>query len=273
MNTRIVSFITVASCVGALGLLIWAPAVDNNDSIAAPVERRMVDSYRCIECNPHGDPFTPAESLSSAPDDNACNFKTTITSVKNGEHYIEFETKRLIFRELMMNDIDAVYRYARKPMVAARTAWPAHTNKVKTIRKVESWVNAYQRGSFAPWGVVEKATGELIGTAGIPLFYVGNHRAQFSYCLSDAAWGKEYELELVRALIEYAFIQGKVKERVEAVARTDDPFTQRVLEQAGMSREGIMPCHKKVGDEYLSFYFYAVVRRDVAAALNKSVLQ
>lgn len=273
MNTRIISFITITCFAGAFALLVWTPASHEQSERVQSIERRLVDSYRCIECNPNGEPYTPSEALSSAPDDNARSFKTVITKVKDGKHYMEFETKRLIFRELTMNDIDAVYRYARKPMVAARTAWPAHTNKVQTIRKVESWVNAYHRGLFAPWGIEEKATGELIGTAGIPLFYVGNHRAQLAYCLSDTAWGNKYEVEVVRALIEYAFVQAKVKGRVEALARTDDPFTQKVLEQAGMSREGVVPAHKKVGDEYFSFYFYAVVRRDIAPALNESSLR
>lgn len=268
MNTRIISFLTIGCFAGAVSLLLWAPG--KSPSVTGePVERRTVDAYRCIECNPDGEPYTPAEALSAAADDNVRNFKPVITKVENGKHFLRLETKRLIFRELTMNDIDAVHRYARKPIVAARTAWPAHTNKVQTIRQVEEWVNAYARGTNAPWGIEEKATGQLIGTAGLPLMYVDSHRAQLAYCLSDAAWGNEYEIEIVRALIEFGFVQAKTKGRVEALARVDDPFTQKVLEQAGMSREGTLPAHKLVGDQYVTFYSYAVLRRDVADLLKK----
>lgn len=254
--------------LGLRGFLPTAPV-----SLKYEVIRRTVPSYRCRLCTPHGDLCPPHENLNTFDEPNAGNFQCVVTSQFNDTHINGFETKHLRFREIRKDDIDAIYAYARKPLVAARTTWAPHRSKFETARIVEKWVKAYERYLVAPWGVEEKKTGKLIGTAGFPAYYPTEPRVFFSYCLSDEAWGNEYEVEIVRALIEIGSAQKLMNcLRVEAVAREDDPFTQRVLEQAGMNYEGDEPDYKRVDREFISMKHYAILRKDITKQLSKSIL-
>ena len=266
---HIVSAICVCVIVALVSFRVMSPPVPTH--AARAVVRKTIPSYRCRSCTPHKDLCPPEENLNAPTDQNASHFSCVITKTFNDQSFMGFETKRLRFREIKKEDVDAIYEYARKPMVAARTTWPAHRSKFETHRIVDNWLARYKKFYAAPWAIEEKSSGRLIGTAGIPAVYPSEPRAFIAYCLSDTAWGNGYEIEVIRALIEFGCIQAKCI-RMEMMVRESDPFSQKVAEQAGMSDEGIELDYKRIGDEYVSLRHYAILRKEIRPALRGSVL-
>lgn len=258
--------LAIVLLLGTRGMLPPAP-----EQLKHVIERRIVEAHRCRNCNPVTDQCKHHEKMNARIDDNASNFKPVITKMFNGQYIVCLETENLRFREITERDVDDIFSYARKQMVADRTTWRPHTSKYETFQLVESWVQNYKNYTKAPWGIAHKKTGRLVGTAGYPVVYEGP-RAQLAYCLSDSVWGKGYELEIIRALIEFAVVHMKVH-RIESFARADDPFTQRMLEQAGMSCEGNDPDLKLLDGRYLSMKHYSLLPEEIAAQIQKSILK
>ena len=80
--------------------------------------------------------------------------------------------------------------------------------------------------------------------------------------LARAEWGKDYMTEALRAVIEFAFTLPKVR-RVWAVCDVDNTASARVMEKAGLEREGILrkyAAHSNVSSEPRDVFCYSIVR-------------
>lgn len=90
----------------------------------------------------------------------------------------------------------------------------------------------------------------------------GGHRVSVGYVLARAAWGQGYASEALRAVIEASWADPRVF-RIWAVCDVDNPASARVMEKAGMRREGRMAryvVHPNVSDEPRDAYLHAVTR-------------
>jgi RimJ/RimL family protein N-acetyltransferase len=90
-----------------------------------------------------------------------------------------------------------------------------------------------RRHGFSFWAVVERASGALIGDAG--LYRVGGD-IEVGYTLGRAWWGQGYATEAARACVDLAF--GTVGlDTVIAVADAANPASAHVLEKLGFTEE------------------------------------
>lgn len=65
------------------------------------------------------------------------------------------------------------------------------------------------------------------------------HRVSYGYVLRQSAWGKGCASEVMRWLVAHALSHSQVF-RAEAFCDVENLASARVLEEAGMEREGIM---------------------------------
>ena len=80
--------------------------------------------------------------------------------------------------------------------------------------------------------------------------------------MSKIYQGKGYMTEAARAIIHWAFQQPTIY-RVYATTGVDNIASQRVMEKAGMQREGLLRkyiVHPNISDEPRDSYMYAIVR-------------
>jgi RimJ/RimL family protein N-acetyltransferase len=74
-------------------------------------------------------------------------------------------------------------------------------------------------------------------------------------------WGRGYATEAARALIEFAFRTHKAH-RVFTSCEVDNAASVRVLEKAGMQREGFIRESDWIRGAWHDQYIYAILRRD-----------
>jgi ribosomal-protein-alanine N-acetyltransferase len=98
-----------------------------------------------------------------------------------------------------------------------------------------------RRNGYAPWTIVTKATGQLIGWGGLyqDPFDPG-WGVEVGYFFHPSAWGRGYASELTAACTEVADDILKVPE-ISAFAHADNLGSRRVLEKTGFEAVRFVP--------------------------------
>ena len=98
-----------------------------------------------------------------------------------------------------------------------------------------------RRIGCAPWTIVEKATGAIIGWGGLydDPFEPG-WGVEIAYLFAPSAWGHGYATELVRYCVEIARTQLRL-DTVAAFVHPDNAASRRVLGKAGFTLERFVP--------------------------------
>ena len=87
-------------------------------------------------------------------------------------------------------------------------------------------------------------------------------KLEIGYGMARAHWDKGYMTEALCAVIDWAFTQPDVY-RVQALCDFDNIGSARVMEKAGMTREGLLRryvLHPNISDEPRDAYLYAIVK-------------
>jgi ribosomal-protein-alanine N-acetyltransferase len=116
-----------------------------------------------------------------------------------------------------------------------------YTNCFATLRDCRRHVAAYQwqrrKTGHAPWTIVRKTDGAIIGWGGLyedP--FDRGWGVEVGYWFTPTVWGNGYATELVQASLDHARTEHGLAE-VSAFARPDNVASCRVLEKAGFRWE------------------------------------
>jgi ribosomal-protein-alanine N-acetyltransferase len=143
-----------------------------------------------------------------------------------------FETKRLILRELVHDDVDELLAVLGDPMVMQYYPHPFSRDEVF------GWIDwsrsSYSDNGFGLWGMVLKESGELIGDCGLILQEVeGERLVEVGYHLIRSHWHKGLATEAARASCHHAFDTLPV-EFLIALIRPENRPSAGVAERVGM---------------------------------------
>ena len=147
---------------------------------------------------------------------------------------VELETERLTLRQFRVEEDAAAHhrQVGSDPAVTwDGSTWTLDETRERLTRYVQLW---RERG-FGPWAVVDKASGELLGHAGLqPLEDTGE--VELAYYLGRSAWGRGIATEVGRAAVRFAFEQLQL-DHVLAVVRPENTASQRVLAKLGFEHD------------------------------------
>jgi ribosomal-protein-alanine N-acetyltransferase len=144
-------------------------------------------------------------------------------------------TPSLDLRPFADGDAEAMHRIYSDPVVMRYVATGPAANIAATQRLLNDYAVHQRAHGFSFWGVVERASGMLIGDAG--LYRTPSGEVELGYTLAVAAWGRGYATEAATAWLEAAFGALGIAE-VIALAEPANTASLRVLEKAGMRRTG-----------------------------------
>lgn len=147
-------------------------------------------------------------------------------------------TDRLRLRPFRLDDAEAVVRWVGDRRVAEMTALIPHPYEPALATEWLERVTGYGDGS-GHWifAICLRETDQLIGCIG--LHRIGDPPiAGLGYWLGAPFWGRGFATEALRAVIDEGFANFKLR-RIEACHFAHNPASGRVMEKAGMRREGI----------------------------------
>lgn len=170
-------------------------------------------------------------------------------------------TRRLVLRPPSLADAEAIFSsYGQDPQVTRYLIWPPHTSLEDTRTFVESCIVAWSGGVRFPWVITRAADGQVLGMFEARID--DGFKVSVGYVLAREHWGNGYVPEALQAVIDLSWQCPKVF-RIWAVCDVDNAASARVLEKAGMVREGTLRRfvrHPNVSDEPRDVYCYAITR-------------
>ena len=117
---------------------------------------------------------------------------------------MKMETKRLILREMTMEDFDALYEILSDEQTMQH--YPAPFGKEETCRWIRRNMERYTELGFGLWAVVLKETGELIGDCGITIQNIhGQRLPEIGYHIRRNLWRRGYASEAAQACMDFIF--------------------------------------------------------------------
>jgi len=170
------------------------------------------------------------------------------------------KTERLRLRKAKLSDADAVYRqYAKDPEVIKYVSWRAHRSLDETREYMRMCLLAWDIGKAFHWVIECRESKQVIGMI---IARVSAEKWELGFVLARAYWGRGYMTEAVRSLIAWALKQKEIY-RVWAVCDIDNKASARVMEKAGMQREGVLirwSVHPNISPEPRDSYCYAITK-------------
>jgi len=153
---------------------------------------------------------------------------------------LKIQTDRLILRRFIYEDADEMFNgWCNDPEVTRFLTWAPHGSVEVTRMLLNEWIPQYEAGDCFNWGIEVKETGRLIGNISVVHYREEVASADIGYCMNRDYWGKGYMPEALKAVMDYLFdIVGM--NRVAATHDLNNPKSGRVMEKAGMTKEGVL---------------------------------
>ncbi len=127
----------------------------------------------------------------------------TVKNIECGK--IITETERLIIREMVQSDLDALCK-----ILCDEEVMRAAYESAFSVEEAQNWMNRhfkrYAEYGFGLWAVELKGANEMIGQCGLTMqSWRGKELLQIGYLFQKAYWHKGYATEAAIACKEYAF--------------------------------------------------------------------
>jgi len=146
---------------------------------------------------------------------------------------------RLELRPYRSEDVPSIQAVLYGDPKARRLTGGASTID-ETRQTIARYIDMHARRGYAFWAVTERATGELVGEAGLKPYEGGGDEIELGYAFAARHWGRGLATEAGRAVLAEAFGPLKLS-RVVAVTSDDNIASQHVLKKlefvAGGRRE------------------------------------
>jgi len=145
-------------------------------------------------------------------------------------------TSRLLLRRPVLSDAEAMFACGSDPEVARYADWPLATSIERTIERIRGAAGRWESCEEYRWVLTLPGTDQTVGAISL---FVNGHAAEFGFLVHRRHWGRGYATEAARAVVDWAISQPSVW-RVWATCDCENIASVRVLEKAGLSREGTL---------------------------------
>lgn len=174
------------------------------------------------------------------------------------------ETRRLILREISIDDAEDMYEFARLPSVGPNAGWEPHYSLSETKAIIKQMIGKKRFAQPGTYAVILKEENKMIGTAELHT-YTRNHKAELGYTISPYYKNNGYATEAAKVVIKWGFEVLRLK-RIECTTFPKNISSIRVCEKLGLRYEGLrkkgyllydgsihdLECYALTDDEYFN---------------------
>ncbi|EJX4926795.1 GNAT family N-acetyltransferase [Salmonella enterica] len=146
-----------------------------------------------------------------------------------------WESERLLYRHVIMSDIEGLFRIYGDPRTQMFNPDGPHIHIEQSRKSLENRIIKTKRYGFNDWAIMTKEKPDhIIGFGGVFASVLnGELINNLGYIFEPEEWGKGYATELSKRAISYGFEEIRLQEIV-AVVREDNLASKKVLEKVGM---------------------------------------
>ena len=171
-----------------------------------------------------------------------------------------FYTARLTLRLIMPGDAGPIFDgYAQDTTVTRFVIWRPHRSLSDTEAYIAQCLDAPADVSRT-YVLTDRIDGDVRGAFALRL--AAPHRLDCGYVLARAWWGRGLMTEVLTEVVNWALSQPPIF-RIGAVCDAENIGSARVMEKAGLVREGLLRrwlTHPNISDEPRDCFSYARTR-------------
>lgn len=172
------------------------------------------------------------------------------------------KTDRLILKELDLDDLDNIHTLHSLPETDQFNTMGIPENIEVTERLLADWLGIRELEPRMKYVFkIADAGNNFIGLIGLNMGKPSYLTGEVWYKLHKDFWNKGYATEALKHLLEFCFSELKLH-RVEAGCAVENYGSIRVLEKAGMIREGRKRKKLPIRGAWVDNYFYAILEED-----------
>jgi RimJ/RimL family protein N-acetyltransferase len=152
---------------------------------------------------------------------------------------IEISTERIKLRLIELSDLNSIHKLHSLPETDEFNALGIPQNIEETKNVIEPWIaeNELDKIKNYTFAIENRMDREFIGLFGLKLGNEKYKRGEVWYKIHSDYWKKGYATESLKAVINFGFDNLKLH-RIEAGCAVENIGSFKVLEKAGMIREG-----------------------------------
>jgi len=171
------------------------------------------------------------------------------------------ETPRLVLRKASKDDVPSIFAYSSDAEVTRYLRWGPHQALADTEGYVNEVLAEYREGLDGPWLMERKQNHTVIGHIHLMEIDTRHRKAQVGFVLSRGYWNQGIATEALSKVLEYSFDEVGLN-RVEGLCISDNRAAARVMEKAGMKKEGELREYLFQKAAFWDFSVYSMLRRE-----------
>ncbi|MCM3596186.1 GNAT family N-acetyltransferase [Metabacillus idriensis] len=172
------------------------------------------------------------------------------------------ETKRLILREVTLDDAEDIYSYLSDQNVVKHMGLDPCQTVEDAKDEIKWYQSIYEEGTGIRWGITLKDYDKMIGSCGFLNMAAKHYRAEAGFELNKDYWGKGIAGEALGAVVKYGFLHFQL-EIIEALIEPANLPSQKLVEKQGFKREGLLRHYEFTCGKFDDLYMYSVLKKDL----------
>lgn len=184
--------------------------------------------------------------------------KETSRRMSDAPREIVIRGSRVTLARFRKGDVEAVHTFASDPVVCRFTGWGPNT-----LDDTRAFVADATSHDSDRYDLAVLRGDEVIGSASVWTTSPAHRVGELGYTIRRDCWGEGYATEVARLLVELGFNQLGL-ERLAATCDPDNVASVRVLEKAGLRREGLLRGLYLVRGRHRDRLMFACLRTDLA---------
>ncbi len=173
----------------------------------------------------------------------------------------KLETRRLILREILMEDASKIFEMRRNKMVNRFINRTEPESLNEAIQLCKKCADSFTEKKGIGWTAVLKDSNKIIGTCGFNKIDYENERAEIGGELSTEYWGKNYPIEAVSAIIAFGFDSLKLHS-IEALVNPQNRGAIYTLESIGFKKEAHFRERINFNGKYSDMAVYGILQNE-----------
>jgi len=177
-------------------------------------------------------------------------------------------TRRLHIRDYVVGDAPTVFGY-----VNDSAYWQFQRNEPPTGQQIDTlikWVVNEQATTprLAYFlAATRKDTGEVVGEAVLKITNPNDRQGELGFGVAPRFWKQGYGSEITAAILEAGFSQMKLH-RISGQCSAENKGAMRIMQKAGMAREGLLREVSFARGKWWSTVIYGVLEHEYAKIRN-----
>ncbi len=167
----------------------------------------------------------------------------------------------LAFRAWGPDDVAAVHRMVQDPQIPRFLSIPPNHTVEGVARWIGSRDEAMASGTDISLAITDAATGELLGSISLELSADDPAIGEIGYWIAAPARGSGVATRAVALLTEWAFRELPLA-RLEITTHEDNLASQRVAENNGFVREGVLRAWREQHGERIDLVMFSRLKTD-----------